>query len=414
MKSIPTATPRRVLELDASDPHAHRRSAFQLDGVVYMNGNSLGPLPLSARARIRHVVEAEWGRDLVRSWNINNWITLPRRVGDRIGELIGAAPGQVIAGDSTSVCLFKLAAAAVAAQRGRTRVVTDTTNFPTDLYVLDGLTRLDLAVEVVRVQAESVLDAIDRETSLLVLSHIDYRSASMRDLRAVTAAAHARGALVLWDLSHSVGAVPVALDADGADLAVGCTYKYLNGGPGAPAFAYIAARLHESMPPALTGWMGHRAPFALDETFAPAEGARRYSCGTPEVLGLSVLDAALDVFAGVDMCTVRDKAVRMSELFIELIDEHCREYGLGLVSPRDPSARGAHIALEHPHAYPIVQALIACGVIGDFRAPNVMRFAFAPLYQSYADVWRAVQSLREVLKSRAWDDESFKRTAFVT
>jgi kynureninase len=415
VQSSPATAPRRVLALDAADPHAHRRSAFQLDDdVVYMDGNSLGPLPLGARARIRQVVDNEWGCDLIRSWNTNDWINLPRRVGDRIGELIGAAPGQVVAGDSTSVCLFKLAAAAVQAQRGRSRLVTDTTNFPTDLYGLDGLARLDPSIEVVRVPPEAVLDAVDRETSLLVLSHIDYRSGAMRDLRTVTAAAHACGALTLWDLSHSVGAVPVALDADGADLAVGCTYKYLNGGPGAPAFAYVAARLHESMPPALRGWMGHRAPFALDEAFSPAAGARRYSCGTPEVLGLSVLDAALDVFTGVDMGTLRDKTARMSELFIELVEEHGHEHGLALVSPRNPAQRGSHVALEHPHAYPIMQALIARGVIGDFRAPNLMRFGFAPLYQSYADVWRAAQSLRDVLMSRAWDDESFKRIAFVT
>jgi len=304
------------------------------------------------------------------------------------------------------------------------RILIDEWSFPSDRYAIASHLPLryqdpttDLIVVSDRdglIDTELLLDAMDHHVGMAVLPAVAYRSGQLLDISRLTHEARGRNVLVAWDCSHSAGVIPHRFRADDIDLAFGCTYKYLNGGPGAPAFAYIAARLHESMPPALRGWMGHRAPFALDDAFAPAAGARRYSCGTPEVLGLSVLDAALDVFAGVDMGTLRDKAVRMSELFIELVEEPCHEHGLALVSPRDPGLRGSHVALEHRHAYPIMQALIARGVIGDFRAPNLLRFGFAPLYQSYADVWRAAQSLRDVLMSRAWDDESFKRVAFVT
>ncbi len=405
--------PERLSGLDAADPFAPRRSSFLLDGTVYLNGNSLGPLPVAAHERICRVLDVEWGRDRIRSWNTHDWINLPQRVGNRIAALVGAAPDQIVAGDSTSVCLVKLAAAAMRSQPRR-RVVTDTANFPTDLYVLDGLARLDPTIELVRVAPDAVGEAVDDDTALLVLTHVDYRTSAMYDLRAITEAAHRRGALMLWDLSHSAGAMALTLDADEVDLAVGCTYKYLNGGPGAPAFAYVARRLQDVVRPALTGWMGHRAPFTLDAEFTPADGVRRYACGTPEVLALSVLDAALDAFAGVDMRQVRDKAVRMSEVFIELIDERCSEFGVSVASPRDSARRGAHVALMHESAYAVMQALIARNIIGDFRAPNLMRFGFAPLYQSYADVWHAADALRSILATRAWDCDEYKRMAFVT
>ena len=406
--------PEQVARLDATDPFAARRSHFLLDGAVHLNGNSLGPLPIAALPRLELVMHQQWGRDLIRSWNVHDWINLPHRVGDKIARLVGAVNGQITVGDSTSVCLFKLAAAALKAQ-GRRRIITDIGNFPTDLYVLDGLTRMiDATVELVRVPANEVASAIDEDTALVVLTHVDYRTSAMYDMSIVTAAAHEHGALILWDLSHSTGVLPLALDADRVDLAIGCTYKYLNGGPGAPAFAYVAHGLQDRLQPALAGWMGHRTPFALDQKFLPADGARRYACGTPEVLGLSVLDAALDAYEDLDTRELRAKSVRLSEFFIKLIDTRCGGLGITVASPRNSERRGSHVALMHEHAYAVMQSLILRNVIGDFRAPNLMRFGFAPLYQTHADVWTAVEILREILVARSWDTEEFRRMAFVT
>ncbi len=391
-----------------------RRAEFVLGDTVYMNGNSLGPLPKRSQARIREVVDAQWGVDISRSWNVHDWINLSQRVGDRIGNLIGAAPGQIVVGDSTSVCLFKLAAAALLHGKGSC-ILTDSGNFPTDLYVLQGLTRLfNGKFHVRREPAERILPALDADTALVVLTHVDYKTSAMYEMREVTAAAHARGALMLWDLSHSTGAVPVQLDADGVDLAVGCTYKYLNGGPGAPAFSFVAQRLQEVVQPVVTGWMGHRDPFTFSGDFVPAAGIRRTSVGTPEVLALSVLDASLDLFESTGMELIREQSVQLSELFIELVDRHCAGLGLTVASPRDARRRGSQVSLTHQQGYAIVQALSARGIVGDFRAPDLLRFGFAPLYQTLDDVRTTVSALQEILTSREWDRQEYRQRSFVT
>jgi len=399
--------------LDGADPLAPLREEFELDTVVYLDGNSLGRLPRAARRRIREVVDSEWGRDLIGGWNAHEWIDLPRRVGDLIGGLIGAGAGQIVAGDSTSVNLFKLIAAVLGSGKRR-RIVTDSANFPTDLYMLEGLARLVEGVQIVRARAPDVAAAIDSRTAIVALTHVDYRSGAMYDMRALTARAHQCGALALWDLSHSAGVLPLSLDADEVDLAVGCTYKYLNGGPGSPGYAYVARRLHDSLQPVLSGWMGHRAPFAFAPGYEPAAGVRRFACGTPEVLALSVVESALAVFERTDLDAIRDKSLRLTQLFIELADTHLAGLGFEIVTPRQGALRGSHVSIAHEHGYPIMQALIARGIVGDFRAPNLLRFGFSPLYQRYNDVWVAVEAMRAIVRDREWDQERFHRRAFVT
>lgn len=397
-------------------PHAPGacRDRFVLGKTVYMNGNSLGPLPRAAQARIRDVVDTQWGEGFSRSWNRYDWINIAQRVGDRIGGLVGAAPGQITAGDSTSVCLFKLAAAAVR-HSGRTRILTDAGNFPTDLYVLQGLAHLlGEKVDVRAEPADRIGAAITDDTALVVLTHVDYKTSAMYDMAAITAAAHARGAIMLWDLSHSTGALPVHLDDCEVDFAVGCSYKYLNGGPGAPAFSYVAKRLQEVIVPVVTGWMGHRTPFAFSGEYEPAAGIRRTSVGTPEVLAQSVLDASLDVFDEIGLDEIRDQSLLLSNLFIERVDRDCAGLGLTVASPRDAQRRGSHVALTHEQGYAIMQALIARDIIGDFRAPDLMRFGFTPLYQTLDDVHATVDALHDILTTGSWNRPEFLQRSFVT
>ncbi|MCZ8130567.1 MAG: kynureninase [Steroidobacteraceae bacterium] len=415
----PTASGRWTREtcaaLDAADPHASRRAAFDLEeGLVYLDGNSLGPLSAGARARLHEAVEREWRRDLIRSWNTAGWFELPERVGARLARLLGARPGEVLVDDSTSANLFKLALAAIQARGGRGRIVSEAGNFPTDLYVLQGLARLCPGVEFVAVPREAIPAAIRAGAALVVLTHVHYKSGEMYDLPGITRLAHEAGAAVLWDLSHSVGAVPVDLRAAGADLAVGCGYKYLNGGPGAPAFLYVREDLQASLSSPLCGWMGHAEPFAFDDAYAPAPGLRRFRCGTPPVLALSALDGALEAFEGVDLAALRAKAIGLATLFRELVARECAHHGPVLASPADPARCGNHVGYAHPRGYEIVQALIDRGVIGDFRAPDLMRFGFAPLYVRYVDVWDAVARLREVLETRAYERPEYARRAAVT
>ncbi|RIL09635.1 kynureninase [bacterium] len=402
--------------LDRADPLAPLRDAFTLPaGVVYLDGNSLGPPVAGVRERMAAAIDGAWGTGLIRSWNTAGWIDAPLRLGDKIARLIGAPPGSVAVCDSTSVNVFKLVVAALRARPDRGLIVTEGGNFPTDLYMAQGALDVLPGPRAIRyARGDAVVDAIDADTALVMLTHVDYRSGRMHDMAAVTRAAHAAGALVLWDLAHSAGAVPVDLAGAGADLAVGCTYKYLNGGPGAPAFLYVAPSIQDALAPALSGWMGHAAPFAFDPRYTPAPGIRRHLVGTPPILALVALEAALEVWDRVDMAAVRAKSVDLTELFVALVDARCAGHGLALASPRDAAVRGSQVALAHPEAYAVMQALIARGVIGDFREPDVMRFGFAPLYVRHVDVWDAVEALRDVLATRAWDTPAYRTRAAVT
>lgn len=402
--------------LDRRDPLATERDAFVLPaGVIYLDGNSLGALPRSVAGHLARVVEGEWGQGLIRSWNEAHWITAPRRLGDKIAPLIGARPGEVAVADSTSVNLFKLTASALALRPGRRLIVTEAGNFPTDLYILEGAAKLlgrDHRVQAVA--AEKIAAALGPEVALLVLSHVDYKSGRVHDLAAMTGAAQAAGALMLWDLSHSAGALPVDLAGAGADLAVGCGYKYLNGGPGAPAFLYVAERHQAQAPAILTGWMGHGAPFDFAPSYRPAPGIERQLCGTPPILAMAALEAALDLWAGIDMDQVRAKGMALTDLFIALVEERLGAAGFALASPREAERRGSQVSYHFAQGYPVVQALIARGVIGDFRAPDLMRFGFAPLYLRYADVWDAVERLGEIMAAESWRRPEFSRRAAVT
>jgi kynureninase len=400
--------------LDAADPLAGFRDAFELPaGVIYLDGNSLGALPKVTAGRVAETVRDQWGRDLIRSWNTHDWIGAPLRVGGKIAALIGADAHEVIVADSTSVNLFKLAAGAVALRPGRTTILSEPGNFPTDLYVLQGLGRfLDGRARLKIVAADDLADEIDEDTAVVVLTHVHYKSGRRWDLEALTARAHERGALILWDLSHSVGCLDVRLNAAGADLAVGCGYKYLNGGPGAPAFAFVAERHQAGLASPLSGWMGHAEPFAFDDAFRPAGDIRAQLCGTPSVLGLAALEPGVDLHLEADRALVEAKGLALGDAFIELVERRCE--GLTLASPREGRRRGHHVSFTHPDAYAIVQALIARGVIGDFRAPDIARFGFSALYTSFAEVWDAVEILREVLATRAYDHQDFRRRAAVT
>jgi kynureninase len=401
---------------DRVDPLGGFRDRFHLPaGVVYLDGNSLGALPRVAAERLRAVVEEEWGRDLIKSWNIHGWIDLPRRAGDKIARLVGAKPGEVIVADSTSVNLFKLMAAALRLRPGRSVIVSERDNFPTDLYVAQGLIDLLGGGHKLRLidRAEDAPDAIDGDVAVVSLTHVNYRTGRVYPMKDETAAAHKAGALMLWDLCHSAGALPVALDASDADLAVGCGYKYLNGGPGAPAFLYVAERLQDAIRPPLAGWMGHAAPFAFDVDYRPAPGIARTLVGTPPVLSLAALDAGLDVLLDADMQAIREKSLALGDLFLDLVAQECGDHGFRVVSvPR--AIRGSQVALGHEHGYAIMQALIERGVIGDFRMPDILRFGLTPLYVRYADIWDAVATLREIMMSGVWDQPKYHKRAAVT
>jgi kynureninase len=402
--------------LDAADPLAGWRKEFALpEGVIYLDGNSLGPLPKVTEALIRDVVRRQWGEDLITSWNRHGWVDLPQRLGAKIARLIGAAPHEVIVADSTSVNLFKLIAAALGLRPGRRVVVSERSNFPTDLYVAQGLgDLLGERMELRLVASEELEAALDEETALLMLTHVDYRTGRLHDMARLTRAAQDVGALALWDLAHSAGTVPVELNAAGADLAVGCGYKYLNGGPGAPAFLFVAERWHELVRQPITGWFGHAQPFAFETAYQPAPGVARFLAGTPPILSLKALEAGVDMLLEVDQRALRQKSTALTDVFIRLVDERCTGFGLTIASPRAAEERGAQVALRHVDGYAIVQALIARGVIGDFRAPDLLRFGFGPLYVRFIDVWNAVEALRVVMAEGIWDQPTFKQRAAVT
>ncbi|MBW8814745.1 MAG: kynureninase [Caulobacterales bacterium] len=403
-----------ALALDAADPLARFRERFELpEGLIYLDGNSLGALPKTTAPALEDLVRREWGRDLITSWNKAGWIDAPARIGGKIARLVGAAAHEVAVADSTSVNLYKLAAGALSLRPGRRKIVTERGNFHTDVYILEGLAALTGAVLEV-VPTEAVLDAIDETTALVVLTHVHYASARMWDMAAVTAAAHARGALMLWDLSHTAGALACDLTGAGADLAVGCGYKHLNGGPGAPAFLYVAERHQAAIRSPLQGWMGHAEPFAFEPSFRPAPDLRAQLCGTPPILGMAALECGVDVLLEADRAEAQAKGRALCAQFIALVESRCAAHGLRLLGPRPMDQRGLHVSFAHPEAYAVVQALIARGVIGDFRAPDIARFGFPPLYLRHVDVWDAVEILRQVLDERAWDRPEFKARAAVT
>lgn len=401
-----------VRALDASDPLACFRDRFALpEGVIYLDGNSLGALPRSTPARIAGVVEKEWGQSLIRSWNDHDWIGAPARIGDKISSLMGAKAGEVIAADSTSVNLFKLLGALVRMSPERSDIVTETGNFPTDLHVTEGIADL-FDKRLLAVPTEAVPDAIGDNTAAVVLSHVHYRSAYRHDMKALTAHAKAAGARIIWDLSHSIGAVPLDLHADGAELAIGCGYKYLNGGPGAPAFLYVAHHLQREMVSPIRGWMGHAAPFEFRDDYSPAPGIDRFLAGTPPILGMAGLEAGVDIMLAAGAQALFDKSQRMFELFAALMAERCPDFRLA--SPTSAAQRGSHIGYAHPEARAIMNALIARGVIGDFRAPDIARFGLTPLYLRYEDIWNAVCILEDIMASGVWRSPEYARIGRVT
>jgi kynureninase len=402
----------RAADFDSADPLAPYRERFTLpDGVIYLDGNSLGALPKATPEAVQRVVEQEWGEGLIRSWNSAGWFEAAGRVGAKIAPLIGASRGEVIACDSTSVNLFKLIAAALAMRPGRKVVLSEPGNFPTDLYMIAGLEAQGLA-ERRLAERDRLTQALDGDVALLMLTHAHYKTGALHDMAALTRAAHEAGALVLWDLSHSTGALPVDLNAAGADFAVGCGYKYLCGGPGAPAFAFVAGRHQAGLQQPLTGWFGHAAPFAFSDDYAGAPGIDRLQCGTPPVLGLAALEVGVDLIAEIGVDRLYGKSQALSEFFLESLMAH--DVHLELVSPPCSADRGSQLSFRHPEAYAICQALIARGVIGDFRAPDVLRLGFAPAYLSFADMAAAARHLAEVLERGEWQRPEFRERAAVT
>lgn len=402
-------TRNACLERDAHDPLAPLRAQFDLpEGVIYLDGNSLGARPRAALSRAQQVIAQEWGHDLIRSWNTAGWFDLPKRLGNRVAPLLGARDGEVVLTDTTSVNLFKALAAALqmqASQPERRVIITERSNFPTDIYMAEGLSRwLERGYRLHLIDDVAELaSAITQETAVVMLTHVNYRTGYQHDMRATSALAHAAGALIIWDLAHSAGAVPVDLHADGADLAVGCTYKYLNGGPGAPAFIWVPERHQAQFQQPLSGWWGHAAPFAMAPAFAPADGIARALCGTQPIVSLALVECGLDIYDQTSMAALRAKSLALTDLFIALVEQRCAAHPLGLVTPREHARRGSQVSFTHPHGYAVMAALIARGVIGDYREPAIMRFGFTPLYTSFTDVWDAVDILCDILDQQAYD-----------
>jgi kynureninase len=397
-----------ALQMDQEDPLAPLRQQFSLpDGVIYLDGNSLGAMPKTSMLRAQQVIAHEWGTDLIKSWNKAGWFDLPSRLGNLLAPLIGAKPDEVVVTDSTSINLFKAIAAALQMQAQHAQrkvIVTERSNFPTDIYMAEGLTRwLDKGYRLHLVDTpEELNSAINSETALVMLTHVNYRTGYLHDMAAITAHAHNQGALTLWDLAHSAGAVPVDLHQAKADLAVGCTYKYLNGGPGAPAFIWVPQHHQAAFNHPLTGWWGHASPFAMQPSFDATAGIRRALCGTQPIVSLAMVESGLQVFAQTNMSAIRKKSLALTDMFIGLVENRCQKHPLRLVTPREHAQRGSQASFTHPHAYAVIQALIERGIIGDYREPAIMRFGFTPLYTQFVDVWDAVEGLRDILDNQAY------------
>jgi kynureninase len=400
-------------KLDASDPLAFARERFRIpEGLIYLDGNSLGALPAATPTRVNELIVNQWGEDLIASWNKHGWIDAPMRVAAKLAPIVGAQPDELLVADSTSVCLFKLMAAAVRARPGRRTILMQQGNFPTDTYVAEGLAEM-LGLELRRADPADIASAIDADTAAVLLSHVDYRSGARVDMVAVNEAARAAEALVVWDLCHSAGAIEVDLNGSGCELAVGCGYKYLNGGPGAPAFLYVAKHLQDELQPPLQGWMGHAEPFAFEESYRPVSGIARFLTGTPSIIALAAFDAGLDAYSGISMADVEAKSRALLGLFIDEVQARCGD-DVRLFGPRNLSERGSHVCFAHPEGYAVMQALIARGIVGDFRAPDLMRFGFTPLYTRFQDAWRAADALADILTTREWDQPRFLERRKVT
>ena len=407
--------------LDAQDPLAPLRAQFALpEGVIYLDGNSLGARPVAALERARQVIAEEWGNGLIRSWNSAGWADLSQRLGNRLAPLIGARDGEVVITDTTSINLFKVLSAALSVQRQRAParkvIVSEASNFPTDLYIAEGLAELlqqGYSLRLVN-SPDELPQAIDADVAVVMLTHVNYKTGYMYDMQALTALSHECGALSLWDLAHSAGAVPVDLHQAGADYAIGCTYKYLNGGPGSQAFVWVNPALVDLVRQPLSGWFGHTRQFAMESNYAPSAGIARYLCGTQPITSLAMVECGLEIFAQTDMASLRTKSLALTDLFIALVESRCAAHGVTLITPREHARRGSHVSFEHPEGYAVIQALIARGVIGDYREPRIMRFGFTPLYTRFTEVWDAVEILGEILDQKAWDQPQFKVRNSVT
>lgn len=404
--------------LDAADSLRAYRELFHLpENTIYLDGNSLGALPKATPPRLETVLREEWGKGLIRSWNQHAWVTLPQRVGRKLAPILGAGVDEVIITDSTSVNIFKLLAGALAMPdvQGRRVILSERGNFPTDLYVAEGLNAMLGGKYLLKlVESDQLADAIDSDVAVALVTQVDYCSGRLRNMADLNKCARAVGTRVVWDLSHSAGAVELALNQDGAELAVGCGYKYLNGGPGAPSFVYVAKALQADFDNPLSGWFGHRAPFEFSSAYAPSAGIERLLCGTPSVIAMAGLECGIDTFADTTMLAIRTKSVALSELFRELIAQECGKYDLRCVSPVEPGKRGSQLSFAHEQAYAIMQAIIERGVIGDFRQPDLMRFGFTPLYVRFVDCWDAVAAIRDVMSDGAWRDDKYHQRNTVT
>jgi kynureninase len=401
---------------DANDPIGGLRDRFVIpDGVIYLDGNSLGPMPRAAAGTLGRTIEQEWGQDLIKSWNTAGWFDMPLRLGDRIGALIGAAPGQTVVCDTTSINLYKAVHAAMGLRPDRDVVIAEAGSFPTDLYIIEGAMASagrPMQRRLVDADDPSIEALLDQRVAVVVMSQVDYRTGALLDVAAITAQVHAAGALVVWDLCHSAGVIEIAFDRAAIDFAVGCTYKYLNGGPGSPAFISVAAAHQAAARHPLSGWWGHAAPFAFDRDFRPDAGIRRFLCGTPPIISLRGVDAALDALQGVEVAALREKSLALTELFMARISTLLPD--LDIVTPRQPSLRGSQVAIAFDHGYSVVQAMIERGVIGDFRAPDIMRFGFAPLYLRFVDVWDAAEILAGCIRAEVWREPRYGQRLAVT
>ncbi len=416
MASTPLASREACVARDAADPLRAFRDRFVIpEGVIYLDGNSLGPMPKAAAGLLNRTIEQEWGQDLIKSWNSAGWFDMPARLGDRVGALIGAAPDQTLVCDTTSINLYKAIHAAIGLRPDRDVVVAEAESFPTDLYIIEGAMKSagrPMQRRLIGADGPSVESLIDEKVTVAVLSHVNYRTGALLDMAAITKQLHDVGALVIWDLCHSIGVVEIAFDLDAVDFAVGCTYKYLNGGPGSPAFIAVAKAHQATAQHPLSGWWGHAAPFAFDRDFRPDAGIKRFLCGTQPIISLRGVDAALDAMEGVQVAALRQKSLALTEFFMARVSVLLPQ--LEIVTPRQPSLRGSQVGIAFQEGYAVIQAMIERGVIGDFRAPDLMRFGFAPLYVRFQDVWDAAEILADSINAEVWRDPRFNRKLGVT